>query len=80
MSVFDISRNILILTLQLTIIENAKMTGWTTKILNDKQLELTKKWNPCDDYDTICFDLLKPIHKNQNYPILDNKNNALRLF
>lgn len=77
MSIFDISKNILILTLQLTIIENAKMSGWTTKIINDKQLELTKIWKPDDDYDLIYYNLLKPIHKNH---IIGNKNITPRLF
>lgn len=58
MSVIDIQRNVIIMTLQLTIMRNAAISGWSVRRLNDKQIEITKKWNKNDDYEKICCELI----------------------
>lgn len=50
----EVSREILILTLQTLIIVNAISRGWSIRRLNNKQIELTKKFNKNEDYDKIC--------------------------
>ena len=47
-------KNIIIMTLQLTIIKNAELSGWKVKRLNEKQIELSRKWNHLEDYDEMC--------------------------
>lgn len=59
MSFSEISKNILIIALQITIMKNAEQNGWNVRRLNDKQIELTKKLNTDDDYEKICHDLFK---------------------
>lgn len=59
----NIPKDILILTLQLTIMKNAMMYGWSVRRLNDKQIEITKKWNKNEDYNKICCDML--FHNNE---------------
>ena len=54
----NVQRDILIMTLQLTITRNAITNGWTVRKINNKQLELTKKWNNNEDYDKICCGFL----------------------
>jgi uncharacterized membrane protein YqjE len=50
----DDSREILILTLQTLIIMNAMSCGWRVRRLNNKQIELIKKFDKNEDYDKIC--------------------------
>jgi hypothetical protein len=57
----NFSRHLLIVTLQLVIIKNARQNGWTARMINDKQIEITKKYNKDDDYDKICRHLINPI-------------------
>lgn len=54
----DIQRDVIIMTLQLTIMRNAEISGWSVRRLNNKQIELTKKWNKNDDYEKICCGLI----------------------
>lgn len=51
-------RNIIILTLQLTLIRNAICAGWTVRRINEKQIELTKKFNKYDNYEKLCSELI----------------------
>ena len=50
----ETSREILILTLQTLIIMRAMSYGWRVRRLNNKQIELTKKFDKNEDYDKIC--------------------------
>jgi hypothetical protein len=54
----NIPREVIIMTLQLTIMRNATINGWTIRRHSDKQLELTKKWNEDEDYDKTCHELI----------------------
>lgn len=58
MPIMNIQRDVIILTLQLTIMRNAALNGWNVRRLNDKQIELTKKWNKNDNYEKICCELI----------------------
>lgn len=49
----DISRDVIMITLQLSIIKIAIMNGWSVKRLNEKQIELTKILNKIDDLNEI---------------------------
>ena len=51
-------RNIIILTLQLTLIRNAVCAGWTVRRINEKQIELIKKFNKYDNYEKLCCELI----------------------
>lgn len=47
-------RDIMIAILQMAIIKNAELGGWSVHRINDKQIEFTKKWCKHDNYDEIC--------------------------
>lgn len=53
------SRDLIIITLQMIIIKNALRNGWGVRKLNQKQIEITKKWCRTDNYERICLNLLK---------------------
>lgn len=52
-------RNVMLMALQLSIIKIAIHDGWVIKIINENQIELSRKWDYNDNYENICKNLIE---------------------